>query len=209
MSLEHPLVGADQVPRRLAEDGAPAILHSAPEVFVTPCPAPRRIVRRADDVREIEKRVTHRKAAVPDRLHPPRIDAGEKVRMGDKMRVERPLIDDLATRDVNQDRVLLHQVQFARPDQSLGIGLILAGFFGAICVAWAGGRMFARWPGPDSRKETDGWRIRCNDVRTSSVAQPVNAVQSSSDETQIPIAEPINTGAERCVEQRISVSDDS
>jgi hypothetical protein len=26
--------------------------------------------------------------------------------MGDKMRVERPLIDDLATRDVNQDRVL-------------------------------------------------------------------------------------------------------
>src|SRR6202030_992601 len=61
MSLEHPLVGADQVPRRLAEDGAPAILHSAPEVFVTPCPAPRRIVRRADDVREIEKRVTHRR----------------------------------------------------------------------------------------------------------------------------------------------------
>ena len=53
--------------------------------------------------------------------------------------------------------------------------------------------MFARWPGPDSRKETDGWSIRCNDVRTSSVAQPVNAVQSSSDETQIPIAEPINT----------------
>ena len=36
--LEHPLVGADQVPRRLAEDGATAILHSAPEVFVTPCP---------------------------------------------------------------------------------------------------------------------------------------------------------------------------
>src|ERR1700726_633063 len=122
MSLEHPLVGADQVPRRLAEDGAPAILHSAPEVFVTPCPAPRRIVRRADDVREIEKRVTHREAAVPHRLHPPRIDAGEKVRMGDKMRVERPLIDDLATRDVNQDRVLLHQAQFAGADQSLGGG---------------------------------------------------------------------------------------
>src|SRR6266446_627331 len=85
--LEHPLVGADQVPRRLAEDGATAILHSAPEVFVTPCPAPRRIVRRADDVREVEKRVTHREAAVPHRLHPPRIDPGEKVRMGDKMRV--------------------------------------------------------------------------------------------------------------------------
>jgi hypothetical protein len=49
-------------------------------------------------------------------------DAGEKVRMGDKMRVERPFIDDLAPRDVDQDRVLLHQVQFARADQSLGGG---------------------------------------------------------------------------------------
>src|SRR5208282_6945163 len=93
-TLEHPLVGADQVPRRLAEDGAPAILHSAPEVLVTPCPAPRRIVRRADDVREVEKRVTHREAAMPHRLHPPRVDAGEKVRMGNKMCVERSLIDD-------------------------------------------------------------------------------------------------------------------
>ena len=48
--LEHPLVGPDKVPRRLAKDGAPAILHGAPEVFVAPCPAPRRIVRRADHV---------------------------------------------------------------------------------------------------------------------------------------------------------------
>jgi len=31
---EHPLVGPDKVPRRLAKDGAPAILHSAPEAFV-------------------------------------------------------------------------------------------------------------------------------------------------------------------------------
>ena len=79
-------------------------------------------MRRADDVREVKKRVTHREAAVPHRLYPPRIDAGEKVRMGDKMRVKRPLIDDLATRDVNQNCVLLHQVQFARADQSLGGG---------------------------------------------------------------------------------------
>ena len=44
--------------------------------------------------------------------------SGEKKRMGDKMRVERRLVDDLAARDVNQDRVLLHQVQFAGADQS-------------------------------------------------------------------------------------------
>src|SRR5215831_5240754 len=66
---------------------------------------PPRIVRRADHVRKVEKRVTHRELAVSHRLHPPRVDAGEKARMGDKMRVERSLIDDLATRDVNQDRV--------------------------------------------------------------------------------------------------------
>src|SRR5215469_17076758 len=120
--LEHPLVGPDKVLWRLAKDGAPAILHSAPEVFVTPCPAPRRIVRRADHVRKVEKRVTHREVAMPHRLYPPRVDAGEKVRMGDKMRVERSLIDDLATRDVEQDCVLLHQAQFAGADQSLGGG---------------------------------------------------------------------------------------
>jgi len=95
---QHPLVGADQIPWRLAEDGAPAILHGAPEVFVTPCPAARRIVRRADDVREVEKPVTHRKVTMPHRLDPPRVDAGKKVRVGDKMRVKRPLIDDLAAR---------------------------------------------------------------------------------------------------------------
>src|SRR5215469_5271324 len=117
--LEDPLVGADKVPRRLAEDGAPAILHSAPEVFVTPCPAARRIVRRADYVRKVEKRVTHREVAMPHRFHPPRVNPGKKVRMGDNMRVERSLVDDLATRDVNQDRILLHQAQFASANQSL------------------------------------------------------------------------------------------
>ena len=101
-------------------DGAQAILHSVPEVFVTPCPAPRRIVRRADHVRKVEKRVTHREVAMPHRLHPPRVNPGKKVRMGDQMRVERSLVDDLATRDVNQDCVLLHQAQFAGADQSLG-----------------------------------------------------------------------------------------
>jgi hypothetical protein len=56
-------------------------------------------VRRADHVREVEKWVTHREVAVPHRFHPPRVDAGEKARMGDKMRVKRYLIDDLAARD--------------------------------------------------------------------------------------------------------------
>src|SRR4051812_12816922 len=38
LTLEHPLVGADQVPRRLAKDSTPTILHSTPEVFVAPSP---------------------------------------------------------------------------------------------------------------------------------------------------------------------------
>jgi hypothetical protein len=69
-----------------------------------------------------DRETGNREMAMPHRLHPPRVDAGEKVRMGDKMRVERSLVDDLATRDVNQDRVLLHQAQFAGADQSLGGG---------------------------------------------------------------------------------------
>src|SRR5215212_3323174 len=91
LTSKHLLLGADQVPRRLAKDGAPTILHCAPEVFVAPSPAARRIVRRTDNVRQIEKRVTHREAAVPHRLHPPCVDAGEKVRMREKMVVERRL----------------------------------------------------------------------------------------------------------------------
>jgi len=73
-------------------------------------------------VRMASRNPTHRELAVPHRFHPPRVDAGEKVRMGDKMRVERSLIDDLATRDVNQDCVLLHQAQLAGIDHSLGGG---------------------------------------------------------------------------------------
>src|SRR5690349_12101920 len=120
LTLAHPFVSADQVPRRLAKNGAPAILHRAPEVFVAPSPAARRIMRRTDHVRQVEKRVTHREPAVPHRLHPPCVDAGEKERMSDKMRVERRLVDDPASRDVNEHRVLLHQVKLAGTDQTLG-----------------------------------------------------------------------------------------
>jgi hypothetical protein len=62
--VEHPLVGPNKVPRRLAKDGAPTILGSAPQVFIPPCPAPGRIVRRADHVREIKNRVSHREMAM-------------------------------------------------------------------------------------------------------------------------------------------------
>jgi hypothetical protein len=71
-----------------------------------------------------------------------------------------------------------------------GIGLILASFFAAICVAWAGGRKFVRRLGPGSFKHTGEWRIGYYDARTPSGAKTVNAVQSSSDEKQIPIARP-------------------
>jgi hypothetical protein len=53
-------------------------------------PAPCRIVRRADDVREVEKWMIHREAAVAHWFHPPGIDTGKKLRMGDKMRLLAP-----------------------------------------------------------------------------------------------------------------------
>ena len=45
VDLQQPLVGADKIPRHLAQDRAAAIADSAAEVFVTPSAAPRRIMR--------------------------------------------------------------------------------------------------------------------------------------------------------------------
>src|SRR5438552_17643988 len=49
--LQHALVGADQVERRLAEDGALAIRHGSPQRHVAPDAAAGRVVRRPDHVR--------------------------------------------------------------------------------------------------------------------------------------------------------------
>jgi hypothetical protein len=51
--LKHPLGGAGQVLRGLAEERASAVAHGAPQIFVAPRPAAGRIVRRADHVRRI------------------------------------------------------------------------------------------------------------------------------------------------------------
>src|SRR5947207_12821914 len=70
LALEHALLGADQVPGRFAQERAPAIRDRAAQRGVAPDAAAGRIVRRADHVRQIEKRVTHLEAAVPPRLDP-------------------------------------------------------------------------------------------------------------------------------------------
>src|SRR3954447_17347144 len=79
--LHHPLIGADQVERGFARYRAPAIGDGAAQRHVAPDPAAGGVVRRADRVRQIEKRVLHREAAVPYRLDPPSVDAGIKTRV--------------------------------------------------------------------------------------------------------------------------------
>jgi hypothetical protein len=46
------------------------------------------------------------------RLDPPCVDAGEEPRVRREVGVYRRLIDDLAARDVDEDRITLHQRQF-------------------------------------------------------------------------------------------------
>jgi hypothetical protein len=70
-------------------------------------------------------------------LHPPRVDAGEKVRMGDKMCVERSLIDDLASRDINKvyrQRFNNGDVIYFRPERQLKNG----NFRGKLICYYAG-----------------------------------------------------------------------
>jgi len=105
---------------RFTEDGAPAILDGSPEVFVTPCPTPRRIVWRADDVRR-SKRVPIAKLAVPHRLHH-HASMPAKKPGGRRDARRRSLVDDLATRDVNKIAFSFIRFQFAGADQSLGGG---------------------------------------------------------------------------------------
>ncbi len=54
------------------------------------------------------------------RLDPPRVDPGGKPRVGFEMRIERRLVDDLAARDIDEDRIVFHQRQLGCPDQSFG-----------------------------------------------------------------------------------------
>src|SRR5690242_1041519 len=118
---EHSLVRADKVPRRLAENSAPAILDSAPEYSSRHAPPPPNCAasRSRSGGRETgDPSRTGHAAPVPPTTRRRRRKSAD----GRQDAVERSLIDDFATRDVNQDRVLLHQAQFAGTDQSLSGG---------------------------------------------------------------------------------------
>ena len=74
-------------------------------------------MRRGDHIGQIEERVVDAEHAMPHRLDPPRFEAREEPLIFDQVAIESILVDDLAARDIDQDRVVLHPAELARADQ--------------------------------------------------------------------------------------------
>jgi hypothetical protein len=81
------------------------------------------------------------------------------------------------------------------------IGLILAGLFAAICVAWAGGRGVVRWTRPDARKNTHDWRVGNYGAHPLPGAQTVNAVVLSRSPSAAAVKDHSEPGAVDLVRQ--------
>src|ERR1700687_1129489 len=87
-ALQQLLVGSDEVKRRLARQGAASVLDGASQADIMGAAGLRRVVRRADDVGELDERLVHAELAVAHRLDPPGIDAGGEARMADQVVVQ-------------------------------------------------------------------------------------------------------------------------
>src|SRR4051794_6467526 len=94
------LVLADQVERRHPLEDPPAVRGSASQGDLAPAADGSRVVRRADDVRQLQERLIHPELAMANRLDPPGVEAGGEVRHGAEMVVERLLVDDLPPRQI-------------------------------------------------------------------------------------------------------------
>ncbi|PWG73704.1 hypothetical protein DF186_21680, partial [Enterococcus hirae] len=69
------------MPRRLAAEGAQAVLGRAPPGCDAPRADGRRAVRRGDDVRQVQEGMLHLEAAVAHGLDPPGVEAGGEGRV--------------------------------------------------------------------------------------------------------------------------------
>src|SRR5258708_15551019 len=77
-------------------------------------------VRRAEHVRQFEEWVVGSEWRVPGRLIPPGVDPGTKPWVRPQVLVQRFLIDNGSPGHVHQDRVWLHEGEFAYADQATG-----------------------------------------------------------------------------------------
>ena len=85
--------------------GTATVLNCAAQCNVVCVSALSRVVRRGDDVRQVEKRLIDAELAVAYRLNPLSIDAGGEARVPDQMVVQRPFLHDLPTRQVDENGI--------------------------------------------------------------------------------------------------------
>src|SRR2546425_11814694 len=78
--LHQPLIEPNDVKWRLAGQRAATVLNCAAQADIVRASALCRVVRRGDDVRQVEKRLIDAELSVAYRLNPPGIDAGGEAR---------------------------------------------------------------------------------------------------------------------------------
>ena len=83
--LHQPLIEPDDVKWRLAGQSATTVLNCAAQAYIVRAFGLCRVVRRGDDVRQVEKRLIDAELSVADRFNPPGIDAGGEARVPDQM----------------------------------------------------------------------------------------------------------------------------
>src|SRR5215472_6950279 len=117
--IANPLGGGDQVDEAVAAREAAKVVGDLVPAATHHAAGPARIMRRDDDVGQRVKRMT-RAAPVGlgrRRVLPPDIDRGAAEPVLGQRGIKRVLVDDLAARDVDEERAGLHQRQPPRVEQ--------------------------------------------------------------------------------------------
>jgi hypothetical protein len=116
--LYQPLVESDDVKWRLARQDATTVLNRTTQGDIVRVPTLSRVVRRSDDVWQVEKRLSDAELAVAYRFDPPGIDAGSKARVPDQVVIQWPFLHDLAAGQVDENGILFHAAKLGGPDQA-------------------------------------------------------------------------------------------
>ena len=85
----------------LAGQGSATVLNGAAQADIMRALALCRVVRRRDDIRQVEKRLIDAKLSVAYWFNPPSIDAGGEGRVADQVVIQRPFLDDFPTGQVD------------------------------------------------------------------------------------------------------------
>ena len=82
-TLYQPFIRPDEVKWSFSVQRAATVLNGAAQADVVRASALCRVVRRSDDVWQIEERLVHAELSMANRLNPPGVDTGGKARVPD------------------------------------------------------------------------------------------------------------------------------